>query len=658
MSDHIAEKLKAVPDEPGAYMMRDEAGAIIYVGKAASLRKRLQQWFRDRERHSPWAARMVASAADFDYIVTRTDLEAFALEHTLIKEHEPRFNIKLADDKSYPYLRLTDELFPRLTVVRDLPPDARVPIPGRYKQQRGLHDPKQHAVLSLRQGRVFGPFPSATAMRRTMRVVQQLFGLRSCRRPLSGEPSGRPCLNYHIKRCVGPCTGEVTAEEYAEICDEVALFLEGRSEQVIERLRADMLRAAERLDFERAAQLRDRLQAVEKVTEGQLVVATEEREQDALGVALGDGRAIVAVLSVRRGRLLEKAQFTVEGTEGRTCAEVLAEFLGRHYQEAHVPREVLLAHEVEDADEWAEVLSQMRGQRVRVHAPRRGEKRRLVELAAHNAELALSQQAASPEQRAAREGLAQLAEVLGLEEPPTRIECFDISTTQGRESTGSMVVFVDGMPHKCAYRRFRMRATEGKPDDFAMLQEMLQRRLRRAAEGDEKFLPLPDLLVVDGGKGQLGVAVQALAAWEIEETAVASLAKREEEVFVPGRSEPLVMSEHPQARALLQRMRDEAHRFAITHHRQVRGRRLTESVLEQARGVGAARRRLLLASFGSIDAIARASVAELAAVPGMTQDAAQAVHRLLAQYTNGGREESALGNGDGASGNGHVGPSS
>jgi len=651
MRSEIAERLKAVPDEPGAYMMLDEAGRIIYVGKAASLRKRLQQWFRDTERHSPWALRMIESAADFDFIVTHSELEALALEHSLIKEHQPRFNIKLVDDKSYPYLRLTDELYPRLTVVRDLPDDARVRIPGRYKQQRGLHDPKQHEVLSLREGRLFGPFPSATSMRRTMRVVQQLFGLRSCRRKLTGEPCGRPCLNYHINRCVGPCTGEVTPEEYAEICEEVALFLSGKSDEVVARLRADMERAAEKLEFERAAQLRDRLQAVEKVTEGQVMVATEEREQDALGVAIANGRAVVAVLSVRRGRLLEKEQFTIDRVAKRSPGEVLEEFLGRHYREAHVPREVLLAHEIEDTDGWAEVLSQLRGVKVRVHVPQRGEKRRLVDLAVHNAELALNRDAGSPEERRARTALEQLAEALNLDEPPQRMECYDISTTQGRESTGSMVVFVDGIAEKSSYRRFRMHATEGKPDDFAMMEEMLQRRLRRAAEGDEKFLPLPDVLVVDGGKGQLGVAVRALAAWEIDEVAVVALAKREEEVFVPGRSAPLDMSDYPEARALLQRLRDEAHRFAITHHRGVREKRLTESVLDEIPGIGVVRRNMLLMSFGSIDNIARASVEELAAVPGMTESVARAVRDTLSEYVDREAEDSGE-DGDGGNGEG------
>jgi excinuclease ABC subunit C len=635
MNEQIARKLKTVPDEPGAYMMLDDAGDVIYVGKARSLRKRLQQWFRDDQKHSPWAATMVRTAADIDFIVTRSDLEALTLEYNLIKEHQPRFNIKMADDKSYPYLRLTSENYPRLTVVRDLRPGAQVDLPGRYKQDRGLHDPHRQEVLSLREGRLFGPFPSASAMRRTMRVVQQLFGLRSCRRALTGEACGRPCLNFHIDRCVGPCTGRVSPEQYAEICNEVALFLAGKSDEVIDRLEAEMRAAAERLDFERAAQLRDRLQAVEKVTEGQLMVATQEREQDALGVAVDNGRAVVAILSVRRGRLLEKEQYTIEGTSGRRPGEVLEEFLGRHYSEAHIPREVLLGHDVDDPEGWAEVLSQIRGLKVRVNVPRRGEKKRLVELAVHNAELALEGAGASPEEQRAHRALAEITEALDLDEPPARIECYDISTTQGRESTGSMVVFADGMPEKSSYRRFRMRATEGKPDDFAMMEEMLQRRLRRAAEGDEKFLPLPDLLVVDGGRGQLGVAVRALAAWEIDEVPVASLAKREEEVFVPGRPEPLDMSDYAEARRLLQQLRDEAHRFAITHHRGVRERRLTESVLEDAPGIGPARRNMLLTSFGSIDAIARASVEELARVPGMTESAAEAVAELLRDYDAG-----------------------
>jgi len=635
--ESIREKLKTVPDEPGAYMMLDASGRVIYVGKAASLRKRLQQWFRDEQKHSPWATRMVERAAAFDFIVTRSDLEAMTLEYNLIKEHQPRFNIKLADDKSYPYLRLTDEPYPRLIVVRDLAPDARVQMPGRYRQQRGLHDPHQQEVLSLRDGRLFGPFPSASSMRKTMRVVQQLFGLRSCRRKLDGQPCGRPCLNLHIDRCVGPCTGKVTREEYQQICDEVALFLSGKSDEVIERLQADMEAAAERLDFERAAQLRDRLQAVRKVTEGQLMVATEEREQDAIGVAVQEGNAVVAILSVRRGRLLEKEQYTLTGVGERQPGEVLEEFIGHHYSEAHVPREVLLAHEIEDPEGWTEILSQMRGLKVRVHIPKRGEKRRLVELAAHNAELALGREAGSPEERRALEALSELADALDLEERPERIECYDISTTQGRESTGSMVVFVGGMPEKSSYRRFRIRATEGKPDDFAMMDEMLHRRLRRAAEGDEKFLPLPDLLVVDGGKGQLNIATAALESWEIDDVPVASLAKREEEVFVPGRQEPVDMSEYPQARRLLQQMRDEAHRFAITHHRGVRGKRLTESLLEEAPGIGPARRNMLLTSFGSIDNIARASVEELAEVPGMTENAARAVHELLARYVENGQ---------------------
>ena len=644
MTEQITEKMKLVPNEPGAYMMLDESGDVIYVGKARSLRKRLQQWFRDDQKHSPWAATMVRTAADIDYIVTRSDLEALTLEYNLIKEHQPRFNIKMADDKSYPYLRLTSEDYPRLTVVRDLRPGAQVDMPGRYKQDRGLHDPHGQKVLSLREGRVFGPFPSASAMRRTMRVVQQLFGLRSCRRNITGEADERPCLNYHIERCVGPCTGEVSAEEYEEICNEVALFLSGKSDEVVDRLEAEMEASAEKLDFERAAQLRDRLQAVKKVTEGQLMVATEEREQDALGVAVDGGKAVVAILSVRRGRLLEKEQVTIRGTSGREPGEVLEEFLGRHYSEAHIPRELLLGHRIDDAVGWAEVLSQIRGVKVRVHVPQRGEKKRLTELAVHNAELALKGVGTSPEQQRAWRGLNELAEALDLPGPPERMECYDISTTQGRESTGSMVVFAEGRPEKSSYRRFRMRDTEGKPDDFAMMEEVLQRRLRRAAEGDEKFLPLPDLLVVDGGKGQLGVALEALGAWEINEVPVASLAKREEEVFVPGESEPIDMSDFLEARRLLQQMRDEAHRFAITHHRGVREKRLTESVLESAPGIGPARRNMLLTSFGSIDEIARASADELAAVPGMTQSAAEAVVELLAEYRDG--------SGDGGEGSG------
>ncbi len=641
MRSEIAEKLEKAPDEPGAYMMLDADGQVIYVGKAASLRKRLQQWFRPNEQLSPWAQTMLGRVEDFDLIVTRTELEALALEYNLIKEHEPHFNLKLADDKSYPYLLLTDELYPRLIVVRDLRRDAHVPLPGRFKQQRGLHDPKRHEVLSLRRERVFGPYPSARAMRRTMRVVSQVFGLRSCSRKLTGEPCGRPCLNYHIKRCIGPCTGEVTPEAYAEIVEEVALFLEGRSEDVLDRLREQMRDAADRQQFERAAALRDRLEAVEKATEAQVIVATEEREQDALGIARENGRAVMAVLSVRRGRLLEKMQFNLDAVGERTEPEIIEEFLSQHYQRAHVPREVLLSHEIEDAEEWEVVLSQLRGRKVRVRFPRRGEKRRLVELAVHNAELGLkgAEGAQAAGEQEALAALDDLAEALALTERPARIECYDISNTSGREATGSMVVFADGMPERSSYRRFRVRSSADKPDDYAAMREVVQRRLRRAAQGDEKFLPLPDLVVVDGGKGQLNVVREALTSWELREVSAVSLAKREEEVFVPGVSEPLDMTEHRQARMLLQRMRDEAHRFAIEHHRGLRDRRVTESRLEETPGIGPARRKALLAAFESVEAIRQATVAELAAVPGMTVTAAEALRQFLLQSENPGEAE-------------------
>ncbi len=630
MAEEIREKLKSVPDEPGAYMMLSAAGEVLYVGKARSLRKRLQQWFRGSSELSPWAALMIERTRDFDYIVTRSELEALTLEYNLIKEHQPHYNIKLADDKSYPYLRLTEELYPRLMVVRDLAKDARVALPGRYKQHRGLHDPARQEPLSMREGRLFGPYPSAQAMRRTMRVVHQLFGLRSCRRPLTGAPLGRPCLNFHIRRCVGPCTGQVSPEQYREIVEEVALFLEGKAQRVMEKLRQEMQRAAEALEFERAAQLRDRLRAVAKVTESQLMVATEEREQDVLGVALrGDG-AVVALLAVRAGRLVEKQQFRLRQAEGHTEEEVLEAFMAQHYRQSHVPREVLLSHEVEDPERWSEMLSELRGQKVRVSTPKRGEKRRLTELAVHNAQVAMERAEGRGEELAPElQALEELALALGLEEAPERIECYDVSNTQGREATGAMVVFREGRPEKAAYRRFRMRATEGQPNDYAMLAEIVGRRLRRAAEGDEKFLPLPDLMVVDGGKGQLGVVVEALAAWELDEVAVASLAKREEEVFVPGRAEPVDMTQYPQGQLLLQRLRDEAHRFAISHHRGRRERRMSESVLDGAEGIGPRRRRALLKAFRSVEAIAEASVEQLAAVPGMTLRSAEALRRYL-----------------------------
>lgn len=623
------DKLKSVPDLPGAYTMRDAEGNVLYVGKARSLRKRLRQHFRENATPYGWSQQLYPRVDDIEYTVTASEVEAFILEANLIKEHKPRYNIRLADDKSYPYLKLTDEVYPRLMVLRDLPANARVRVPGRAGARR-FHDPHRHEVHGTGSGRIFGPYPDTSAMRRIMQMVPKLFGLRDCRRNLDGTPNGKPCLNLHIGRCVGPCRGEefVSREQYGAIVEQTVRFLEGKSAEIVRDLESQMHDASANLDFERAAILRDRIKAVGRVTQDQLMVANENRDQDVIGAAVQEDTALVAFLQVRAGRLVKQDQFPFAHAKDRSLSDVVDAFLTQHYaRAAYIPPEILVCADVGDEEEWSALLSEARGSKVRVYRPQRGEKRRLMELAVKNAEIGLRAHLQSREARrqASAAALNDLAAALGLPEPPARIECFDISTTQGRHSTGSQVVFTDGLPDKRGYRHYRMTQTEGKPDDYAMMAEMLMRRLSRGLQEDPHFLPMPDLILVDGGKGQLSTALEVLRKAGVEHIPVAGLAKQEEEVFVPGRSFPVDMGDHQQGHLLLQRIRDEAHRFAITHHRGLRDAQITRSALEDIPGVGPERRRALLQAFASVQEIAHASVDQLAAVKGMDHRAAQAV---------------------------------
>ena len=632
-SESILSKLPEVPDLPGAYTMRDAAGEVLYVGKAKSLRKRLRAHFREGAPTYGWTQQLYAAAEDIEYTVTGSELEALLLEASLIKEHKPRYNIRLNNDQSYPYLKLTDEFCPRLVVLRDLPRGANVPLPGRAARRK-LQDPKRREIYGMGAGKLFGPFPEASAMWRTMRMVAQLFGLRGCRRKLDGQPCGKPCLNLHIGRCVGPCRGLefVSEADYAEVVRQTVSFLEGRTVEVAEGLERDMKAAAAELQFERAAKLRDKLKAVNRATEQQVMVADDARDQDVIAVALTQDSALAVLFQVRAGRLVKQEQFELANTNDRTPAEMVDAFLIQYYSYAtQVPREVLVSEEIEERETWAQLLTEARGGTVHVHHPQRGEKRRLTELAHKNATLALDTllKRRAEQDKLAKNALEDLADALALPAPPRRIECFDISTTGGRDSTGAQVVFTDGKPDKRSYRRFKMRATEGKPDDFAMIAEMVQRRLRSAAGGNEKFLPLPDLILVDGGKGQLSTVLAVLQAEAQEGIALASLAKQQEEVFLPEASLPVDMTTHTAAQYLLQRIRDEAHRFAITHHRGLRDSQLTRSTLEQVPGIGPERRKALLRAFPSVQAMAHSTIDELAAVPGMTHKAAEDLLRFL-----------------------------
>lgn len=631
MDQSLEHKIKVSPHEPGAYIFRDEDGKPIYVGKAGDLRNRLLQHYRG-DSVGGWAQIMHDRARDVDWIVTRSEMEALLLESNLIKEHKPVYNIRLADDKSYPYLKLTNEPFPRLIVVRDLPKDAHVRIPGgRGKLRRGLHDPRRHEVYGMRDSLIFGPYPQASIMWRMRDIAGQVFGLRHCRRAIDPAKPTRPCLNYHIKRCVGPCRGEITAAEYDQVVDQVIMLLEGRTEEVRRQFQERMEAAAADLDFERAAVWRDKVRVLEAAGEDQLMNAAEERDQDVIGVALEDDFAVVDVFPVRQGRLLAPEHLSFSHVRGRTTAEVIEAAFGVHYgQNAVPPRQILLPEPLGEMAEWEQMLGELREGKVEMVVPKRGEKRRMVELADKNAKLNLVrlQEERGRKRRENLAALNDLAEVLEMEERPARIECYDISNTQGQQAVGSMVVFTDGLPDKKNYRRFKI-LLEGKPDDYAMMAEMIRRRLRRGASGDEKFLPLPDLILVDGGKGQVSTAARVLEQEGMDQIGLAGLAKREEEVFVPGESEPLDMEAHPRGGFLLQRLRDEAHRFAHSYHEGLRSRTVTRSQLDMVQGIGHTRRAALFRAFPSVQAMSEASVEELAAVEGMNMKAARNLHQFL-----------------------------
>lgn len=629
MTTSIQEAVALAPKKPGVYVISDARGGTLYVGKARFLRDRLRQWFGPAPKHSPWAERMVQLAARVEYVVTDSEVEALILEQNFIKQHKPLFNIKLADDKTYPYLKVTvEQPFPTLKIVRELPKQAK------------YHDPKKKAVLAAGKGRFFGPYASAGSMRRTIRIIQELFQIATCNRVLDGTRRGSPCLLYHIGRCMAPCTGTVSAKEYREAVNQAIRFLEGKQDKVIADLERQMRQASDALEFERAARLRDKLNAVRRVIQEQKITSTEHRDQDVLGIALEANTACVQTFGIRNGRLVEQEHFMLRDVSGHAPGEVLESFIKRHYaQAAHVPKVVLVSRDVEDAFVLEQWLSDMRGTAVRLYRPQRGEKRRLVELADRNAEDALRAELNTQAERKLRASrvLSELQSVLNLPAPPHRIECFDISNTSGREAVGSMVVFENAEPLRFGYRRFKMRSTEGRPDDYAMLREMLSRRFEAARAKDPKFAALPDLVVVDGGKGQLGCALEVLSKMGFGHLPVAGLAKEFEQIYVPGQSQPIALPRHSPALQLLQHVRDEAHRFAITYHRGRRAKRKTRSALDGIPGIGPARRKSLLRKFGSLKRMRDASVDELAAVRGMTRPAAEAVwsamHRDNGQAT-------------------------
>lgn len=574
-------KLEQLPLRPGVYLFKDAAGTILYVGKARVLRDRVRSYFQPGRPLEPRRGALVAEVADLDLVITDTEMEALALENNLIKRHRPRYNVLLRDDKNHPWLKLTlAEEYPRLHVVRRVGEDGAV---------------------------YGGPYIPAHLGRKTATLARRLFGIRSCREELNGRRP-RPCLQYQIKRCLAPCVAEICSpERYRAAARDAAAFLEGRTDDVLARLRAEMAAAAEQERYEHAATLRDQVHALERLEAPQKITTTELEERDLFAAHREGERAALQVFVVRDGRVVAREGFLLDRvTDGEALLETaIAQYYGSG---RHVPRELLVPEALPGAEALEAWLSAKRGARVRLRVPQRGEKVRLLELVQKNARLAFDLEWKHPRQQS-EQILRSLRDLLDLETEPRRIECFDISNLQGSDVVASMVCFEDGAPKKSDYRKFKVRGLTGAPDDFASMREVVGRRYRRLLEEGHE---LPDLVLVDGGKGQLGAALEALAELGLGDQPVASLAKREELIFVAGRDEAVALPRESPVLQLVQRVRDEAHRFAVGFHRQRRDKRTLTSELDAIQGVGPATRRKLLSRFGSVRGVRGASEAELA----------------------------------------------
>ena len=608
----VQEKLANLPTKPGCYLHKDSNGTIIYVGKAINLRNRVRSYFQKGTNHTPKVRRLVSHIADLEYIVCENELEALVLECSLIKKHQPHYNVRLRDDKHYPYLCLTtSEPFPRLIVTR------------RVRQDKNTY---------------FGPYPNSRAVYAAMELINRIFPLIACNKSFDGRPVQKACLYYHMGQCLAPCAGLADKEEYATAVKDVGDFLNGRQEPLIKKLRLEMEEAAEGLEFERAARLRDRLKGVEEVLKRQKVISTELIDQDVIAVVEDDtglSGSCVQMFYIRGGKLIGQNHFMVEGTGEESQGSVVQEFVKQYYQNAsYIPQEILLPQDMDEIDIVQSWLRQKKGKKVEIQVPVRGDKRKLVEMATENATHALEQIKA--EMRAklgnTERALEELADALGLEAPPQRIECFDISNTQGENQVASMVVCEKGEMNKKEYRKFRIRRDDGKPNDFASMQEVLTRRLNEAKSGNPKFSRLPDLLIVDGGRGQVTSALLAMETTEVR-VPLAGLAKQFEHLVLPNEPDPVILPRTSQALYLVQRIRDEAHRFANTYQALVRGKKAVKSVLDDIPGIGPKRRKALQLHFGSATKMRAATLAELAAVPGMNLKLAEVVYDFLHDAT-------------------------
>jgi len=611
-TDHIQGILGTLPAKTGCYLMKNSTGKIIYVGKAVNLRSRVRSYFHTSADHSRKTRRMVYEIADIEFIVVESELEALILEMNLIKKHLPEYNIRLKDDKRYPFIKvLWADPFPKVIVIRKHKNDG-----SRY----------------------YGPFTSVWAVHQTLDLLRKIFQYRTCDRIITGQDL-RACLYYDIKLCTAPCTGKINQEDYRQMIDDLCKFLEGRTDPILSRLKDQMQALSEQMDFEKAAVVRDQIQAIERVVERQKIISNRETDSDVIAMARSNGDSCVQIFFIRNGRLIGREYFILESTEDEGDSEVIAQFIKQFYSEASsVPGEVLLPNEVEEALIIQQWLNQQRGgKKVQIRTPKRGISRDLVKMATENAVETLSALKSQWEADTHKQSqaLGELQTALGMAEPPNRIECYDISNIQGTAAVGSMVVFEQGVPNKKLYRRFNIKSVSG-PDDFASMEEVLARRFKRwqasqerhsvGEKVDESFTILPALLIVDGGKGQLGRALKVAEENEIsEKMTIVGLSKEHELIFMPGKDLPVELPRNSQGLYLVQRIRDEAHRFAIAAHRNLRGKQRLISRLDQIPGIGAARKKELLKKFGSLDGVRKASTEDLASISGITRELAEAI---------------------------------
>ena len=608
MNEKIEAKLKLLPDKPGVYKMFNARGELIYVGKAINLKNRVRQYFQSSKNHPPKVASMVSNIDDFDFVIVGNETEALNLESNLIKQNKPYYNILLKDDKHFPYIRIDyKQDFPRVEIVR------------KYKKDGAKY---------------FGPYLSGFALRESITAVREHFPIRQCKKDIRkaiarGE---RPCLMYHIGKCCAPCTGKVTPEEYRLLLDQVTALFQGNCKTYIDDLTAKMMAESEKLNFEKAAQYRDRIRAMQSISEKQIASSASDNSYDVFALARNEFETVVYGLFVRAGNVISAESFSINAGD-EPFSEIISQFLLQFYVGmANLPKEIIIMDEAEDVENIELLLQKQSGHAVKIHVPRRGEKLKQGQLARMNAEETIGRhrELTHREWERSEGALTELMQIIGMDVFPHRIECFDNSHIHGRDTVGSMVVFIDGKPDKTLYRRFRTKQNTGG-DDYLAMREHLTRRFRRTIDGDEKFAELPDLLIVDGGIGQLNVALEVLNDFGLAYISCIGLAEKNEEIILPDEKESVILARSSPVLQLLQRVRDEAHRFAITYHRNLRARNSLYSVLDSIKGIGDRRKRALYEKFLTIDAIKAADMDELKSADGMNAAAAKSVYDYFHQ---------------------------